>query len=66
MPTVGKGAEEIRVREASGAYRVIYLARMSDAVYVLHCFRKRTQKTAQSDIELAAERLRDLLSRKRR
>jgi phage-related protein len=65
MPTVGKGVEEIRVRGASGAYRVLYLARLSDAVYVLHCFQKKTQRTAAADLELAAARLRKLLKDKR-
>jgi phage-related protein len=38
MPSIGRGVEEIRVRDASGAYRVIYTARLADAVYVLHAF----------------------------
>ena len=38
MPSVGKGVEEIRIRDASGAYRVIYPARLSDRVVVLHVF----------------------------
>ena len=41
MPIVGAGACEIRVREESGAYRVIYVARFEDAVYVLHAFQKK-------------------------
>lgn len=45
MKTVGAGVREIRIREASGAFRVIYLATLPDAVYVLHCFQKRTQAT---------------------
>lgn len=60
MPSIGKGVREIRVREASGAFRVIYLAKREDAVYVLHCFQKKTQKTATSDIELARNRFREL------
>ncbi len=44
-----------------GAYRVIYLARLQDAVYVLHCFSKKTQKTSQHDPELAQPRYRDLM-----
>jgi phage-related protein len=57
MPSIGAGVEEIRVWVESGTYRVIYLARLADAVYVLHAFQKKTQKTAQSDIALARERL---------
>ncbi|SFB46081.1 type II toxin-antitoxin system RelE/ParE family toxin [Azotobacter beijerinckii] len=61
MKTVGAGVREIRIREASGAFRVIYLATLPDAVYVLHCFQKKTQATPRADIDLAAARLRDLL-----
>jgi phage-related protein len=52
MKTVGPGVKEIRVRDATEAYRVIYLATRPEAVYVLHCF----QKTRKMDIELAARR----------
>ena len=61
MNTVGQGVKEIRIREASGAFRVIYAARFADAVYVLHCFQKKTEKTAKADLDLAAKRYRDLL-----
>lgn len=57
LKTVGQGVREIRVREASGAFRVIYLATIGDAVVVLHAFQKKTAQTAQHDIELAASRL---------
>ena len=63
MPTIGKGVEEIRVRDDSGAYRVIYTARLADAVYLLHAFQKKTQATSKRDIELARQRF-ALLSRK--
>lgn len=56
MPTIGKGVEEIRVRDDTGAYRVIYTARLADAVYVLHAFRKKTQTTPKRDIDLAKQR----------
>ena len=61
MPSIGKGAQEIRVRDESGAFRVIYIARFSDAVYVLHCFQKKTQKTGKTDLDMATQRYRDLL-----
>ena len=63
MPTIGKGVEEIRVRDDSDTYRVIYTARLADAVYVLHAFQKKTQATSKRDIELAKQRF-VLLSRK--
>jgi len=63
MPSIGPGVREIKVRESSGAFRVIYLASLKDRVVVLHAFQKKTQKTAQTDIDLAASRLRLLQSR---
>jgi phage-related protein len=59
MRTVGSGVKEIRIREASGAFRIIYLATLPDCVLVLHAFQKKTQQTSNMDIELAAKRLRD-------
>lgn len=61
MPTIGRGVEELRVRDATGAYRVIYTARLADAVYVLHAFRKKTQRTATTNIELARQRFKQIL-----
>jgi phage-related protein len=58
MAAIGAGVREIRVREASGAFRVIYVANLGDVVLVLHAFPKKTQRTPQHDIELAASRLR--------
>ena len=60
MPAIGKGVEEIRVRDDTGAYRVIYTARLADAVYVLHAFQKKTQATSRRDIELAKQRFAQL------
>jgi len=48
----------LRVRDASGAFRVIYVARFADAVYVLHAFQKKTRRTARFDIDLATRRYR--------
>jgi phage-related protein len=61
MNTVGMGVKEIRIRDAAGAFRVIYVAKFAEAVYVLHCFQKKTAKTSKADLELAAKRYRDLL-----
>jgi phage-related protein len=60
MPSIGSGVQEIRIRDAAGAFRVIYVAKFADAVYVLHCFRKTTQKTSKTDFDLAARRYRVL------
>jgi phage-related protein len=59
--TVGQGVREIRIREASGAFRVLYVTKFEDAIYVLHCFQKKAQKTRKADLNLAAQRYRDLL-----
>jgi phage-related protein len=61
MNTIGRGVREIRIRDAAGAFRVMYVAKFDDAVYVLHCFQKKTQKTSKADLILAAQRYRDLL-----
>lgn len=66
MKTVGAGIREIRVREASGAYRVIYVARLKDAVYVLHAFQKTTLATSKRDLDLATTRFKELMQRDRR
>lgn len=66
MKTVGPGVREIRVREASGAYRVIYIATLEDAVYVLHAFRKKTQATSKRDLDLATTRFKELIRREKR
>lgn len=61
MNTVGPGVKEIRIRDAAGVFRIIYVAKFADAVYVLHCFQKKTAKTRKADLDLAAKRYRDLL-----
>lgn len=61
MKTIGPGVQEIRVREGRGAFRVIYVAKLGDAIYVLHCFQKKTQKTSGHDLHTAEVRYRALL-----
>jgi len=60
MQIVGDGAREIRVRDSSGAFRAIYVARLAGTIYVVHCFQKKTAKTSRNDIELARRRYNDL------
>lgn len=57
---VGPGAYEIRVRDATGAFRVVHVAKFADAIYVLHAFQKKTQKTAKGDLELATRRYKSI------
>jgi phage-related protein len=61
MPSIGRGVEEIRVWEESGTYRVVYTARLTEAVYVIHAFQKKTRATSQRDIEIARERFQQLM-----
>ena len=61
MPAIGKGVEEIRLLDSTGAYRVMYVARRAEAVYVLHAFRKKTQATPKNDLQIAKRRFRQLL-----
>ena len=59
MPTVGPGVREIRIH-IGGAHRVFYLATRAEAIYVLHAFEKKTQKTAAGDLEIGRDRFRAL------
>lgn len=61
MPSIGKGVEEIRIWDESGTFRVIYTARLKDAVHVLHAFQKKTRSTAKADIETAQRRYAELM-----
>jgi phage-related protein len=55
---VGTGTREIRIKDASGIYRVMYVAKFAEAVYVLHCFQKKTQATSKQDKSIAEARYR--------
>jgi phage-related protein len=61
MPSIGKGVEEIRIWDDAGTFRVVYTARLKDAVYVLHAFQKKTQATSKRDIETAKARYAQLM-----
>jgi phage-related protein len=63
MPIVGKGVEEIRLR-TDNTYRIFYVARFEEAVYVLHVFQKKTQKISRSDSELGQQRYKQLLQQR--
>ena len=65
MSTVAPGVREIRVRDDSGAFRILYVTKFEDAVYVLHCFRKKTQATSKLDLNLAEQRHRELLKERK-
>lgn len=61
MAAIGKGVEEIRIRSEDGAYRVFYVAKFAEAIYVLHAFQKKSQKTAKQDIQLGQQRYQEML-----
>ena len=65
MKSIGVGVKEIRVRDTAGAFRVIYVAKFEEAVYVLHCFQKKVEKTEKAALDLARARLKELLRRVR-
>jgi phage-related protein len=62
---LGAGTREIRIRAASGIYRVMYVAKFEEAIYVLHCFQKKTQVTSKQDRTIAAARYRALVNMRR-
>jgi phage-related protein len=61
LKTIGPGVREIRIREDGGAFRVVYLAVLPDAVHILHCFEKKSEKTTRADLSLASKRYRELM-----
>ncbi|CDZ29500.1 type II toxin-antitoxin system RelE/ParE family toxin [Neorhizobium galegae] len=60
MTTIGPGVREIRIRDEAGAFRIIYVTKIEDAVYVLHAFQKKTQQTVKRDLDIATARLRQI------
>ena len=65
MITVGAGVQEIRIHQ-NGEFRVLYVAKFAEAVYVLHAFQKKTRKTPQKDLDLSANRYRAVVDERRR
>lgn len=59
---VGAGTREIRIREAGGAFRVMYVAKFEEAAYILHCFQKKTQATSRQDKRIAEARYRAIVN----
>lgn len=58
---VGAGVREIRIRESNGIYRVMYVAKFSEAIYIVHCFQKKTQATSKHDKDIAKTRYRAIV-----
>lgn len=62
---VGAGTREIRIRDAGGIFRVMYVAKFEEAVYVLHCFQKKTQAASKQDKDIATARYRAVVNVRR-
>jgi phage-related protein len=60
--SVGAGTREIRIRDGTGIYRVMYVAKFAEAIYVLHCFQKKTQATSRRDKDIAEARYRAVVN----
>jgi phage-related protein len=65
MASIGAGVREIRIRDESGTFRVVYVAKFVGAVYVLHCFQKKSARTNSRDLEIAARRYREVQKEQR-
>ena len=61
MASVAAGVEELRVKDRSGTYRVFYYTRLTDSILIFHAFAKKTQKTPQHEIDLAQQRLKEMI-----
>ncbi len=64
MQSISSGVQEIRI-DTGGAFRVIYIAKFDEAIYVLHAFQKKTQRTPKKELKLARNRLRDVERRRK-
>lgn len=62
MPSIGKGVHEIRLRDRTGIYRVIYVFMKAGHIYLIHAFMKKTQVTSKTNMDLAKKRLKEALS----
>ena len=63
--TVGAGVKEIRISEEGGAFRVMYMLKFAEKIYVLHAFQKKTQKTSSKDIHIAKTRYRAIINKEK-
>jgi phage-related protein len=65
FPEVGSGVNEIRIDSPDGWFRVMYVAKFQEAIYVLHSFQKSTRKTARNDVEIAKTRYRAVVTERK-
>lgn len=60
MPSIGKNVHELRLKDKDGIYRIFYVIKKKDAIYAVHAFQKKTQKTPKKNIDLVKKRIRRL------
>jgi phage-related protein len=60
LKAVGRGVWELKINEVEGQFRVVYVVKRNDRIYVLHAFQKKSQQTPQQDIELARARFKEI------
>ena len=65
MKSIGAGVREIRIRQRNDKFRVVYLAKFSELIYVLHVFQKKTRKTSRTDIDIARRRFKSIPAQRR-
>lgn len=63
---VGSGTREIRIKDSQGIFRVMYVAKFEEAIYVLHCFQKKTEATAKKDKDIASTRYRAIAQERKK
>ena len=66
IPDWGAGVIEIRLEEDNNEYRVVYVAKFEEAIYVLHSFQKKSQQTSKQDVAIIKARYRDIIAERRR
>lgn len=63
--SAGVGVKEIRIKDITGIYRIMYVVKFEEAIYILHCFQKTSQATSQKDKAITSARYRAIISAKR-
>lgn len=59
---IGSGVREIRIIDSSSTFRIMYVTKLKEGIYVLHSFQKKTQKTRKQDIDIAKTRYQAIIT----
>ena len=65
MLSIGQAVFELKTKDKSGWYRAIYMTKVKDKIFILHCFMKKSSKTARNDLELAKQRYKAVIAQER-